>query len=98
MVSHYVKEAGLGVTLYLAQDAVGLYLTGKRGEGTDSLRAKAEPYRAALEQELGLNPLDEWCETSLDLNMHNRTNWDRAAEWLHEQRLAYERVLRRKTA
>ena len=97
-VSHYVKEAGLGVTLYVAQDAVGLYLTGKRGEGTDSLRAKAEPYRGSLEEALGVGSLDEWCGTSLDLPMRDRTNWDRAAEWLHEQRLAYERVLRRKTA
>ncbi len=44
-VSHYVKKAGLGVTMYLAYDAIGLYITGKRGERTDALRAKAEPYR-----------------------------------------------------
>lgn len=96
-VSHYVKKASLGVTLYLAYDAVGLYLTGKRGEGTDSLRARVEPYRAPLEQELGVAPLNEWCGTSRDLNMRDRTNWDRGAEWLHDKRLAYERVLRRKT-
>ena len=93
-VSHYVKEAGLGVTLYLAQDAVGLYLTGKRGEGTDTTRAKAEDYRAPLERELGVDSLDEWCGTSLDLNMRKQTNWDRAAEWLHDQRKKYEQVLR----
>lgn len=96
-VSHYVKKAGLGVTLYLAYDAVGLYLTGKRGERTDALRAKADPYRVPLEQELDVGPLDEWYGISLDLNMRDRTNWDRAAEWLHEKRLAYEGVLRRKT-
>lgn len=95
--SHYVKKAGLGVTLYLAQSAVDLYLTGKRGEGTDALRVKVERYRAPLEQELGVSPLDEWCGTSLDLNMQKRRHWDRAADWLHEKRLAYERVLRRKT-
>ncbi len=96
-VSHHVKKAGLGVTLYLAWDAVGLYLTGKRGEPTDALHAQADPYRAPLEQELDAGPLDEWYGISLDLNMRDRTNWDRAAEWLHDKRLAYERVLRRKT-
>ena len=95
-VSHYIEKAGVGVTLYLAYNAVGLYLTGKRGERTEALQAKAEPYRAQLEQELGVGQLDEWWGTSLDLNMHDRTNWDRAADWLHEQRLTYERVLRRR--
>ncbi len=97
-VSHYVKEASLGVTQYVSRNEVGVYLAGKRGEGTNSLRAKAEAHRATIEQELGVTGFGEWCGTSLDVDMRDQGNWDRAAEWLHDQRLAYERVLRRKTA
>lgn len=93
-VRHDVEEVGLAVTQYVAQREVGVFLVGKRAERDKDALARIKPYRKALQEKLGVQPRDKWGKTALAMDTHDETNWDRAAEWLHEQRKKYEQVLR----
>ena len=93
-VRHDVKEAGLVVTQYVARNEVGVFLVGKRGERDKEVLARVKPYRKALEEKLDIKPRDKWGTTVLPTDTRDRTNWDQAAEWLHEERKKYEQVLR----
>ncbi len=93
-VRHDVEEVGLAVTQYVAQREVGVFLVGKRGERNKDVVARVQPYRKALQEKLGVKPRDKWGTTALAMDTRDETNWDRAAEWLHEQRKKYEQVLR----
>lgn len=94
VVRHDVEEAGLVVTQYVARNEVGLYLGGRRRERNKDVLARVKPYRKALQEKLGVKPRDKWGTTALAMDTRDRTNWDRAAEWLHDQRKKYEQVLR----
>ena len=89
-----VEEADLVVSLYLAARAVGVFLGGKRREDVDALQAKIEPYLEPLRAALGVEQLGLWATTALKIETSERTNWDRMADWLHDRRVIYERVLR----
>jgi len=93
-VRHDVEEVGLAVTQYVAQREVGVFLVGKRGERNKDVVARVQPYRKALQEKLGVKPRDKWGTTAFAMDTRDETNWDRAAEWLHEQRKKYEQVLR----
>lgn len=92
-VRHDVKEAELVVTQYVARNEVGVFLVGKRGERDKEVLARVKPYRKALEEKLDIKPRDKWGTTVLAVDTRDRTKWDRAADWLHEQRKKYEQVL-----
>lgn len=58
-VNHHVKEAGLRISQYVAQNGVGIFLGGTRGESEETVTSRIEPYleplRTALEVEQ-INP------------------------------------------
>ena len=92
---HDVEEAGLAVTQYVAQREVGVFLVGERGERDEDVRGRIKPYQKVLREKLGVKLRDKYGTTVLAMNTRDRSNWDRAADWLHEQRKEYERVLRK---
>ena len=93
-VRHDVEEAGLAVTQYVAQHAVGVFLVGKRGERDKDVADRIRPYRRPLRNKLGVKLEDEYGTTVLAIDTRDRSNWDQAAEWLHDHRKKYEDVLR----
>ena len=93
-VRHDVEGVELAITQYLAQREVGVFLVGKRGEPDKEVLARIKPYRKSLRQELGAKAGDKWGTSVLAVDTRDPANWDRAADWLHEQRKKYERVLR----
>jgi len=91
---------GLGVTLvqYLARGSVGVYLIGEWGEAVEAARARIEPHREALRACLdgGEEPRDDQdylCLVKLDIDTHERANWDRMVNFLHDRRRRFESVL-----
>ena len=95
-VFHLVKEAGLRISQYLAQDRVGVYLV------TSHLRAperssRIQPYLEPLRKALNDEAMSEFGGTMFAVDSQDRANWDRMADWLHDRRLIYERVLRETT-
>lgn len=93
-VRHDVEEAGLAVTQYVAQHAVGVFLVGKRGERDKDVADRIRPYRKPLRNKLGVKLEDEYGTTVLAIDTRDRSNWDQAAEWLRDHRKKYEDVLR----
>ena len=92
-VNHHVKEAGLRISQYLAHDGVGIFLGGTRGESTEVVLARIEPYLEPLRTVLDGEQIDKIGLSFWKIETSDRANWDRMAKWLHDRRLLYERVL-----
>ena len=95
---HVVKEANLKIVQYFMPDFVRVYVTGNWKEADKAVIAKIKPFRLSLLKTLdktqflaGDNPR---CTTELKVNTFDRGNWDGMADWLDDQRMKYERVLR----
>lgn len=90
---------GIGVTLvqYLARGSVGVYLIGDWGKAVDEARARIEPHvealRARLDGEKFHDYQDYLCLVKLDIDTHDRANWDRMVDYLAKHRRCYEEVL-----
>lgn len=89
-----VEEADLLISLYVAAGGVGVFLGGKPSEPADALQARIKPHWEPLRAALGGEQLGRWAGTTLKIKASDRANWDRMADWLHERRVIYERVLR----
>lgn len=98
-VYHVVEEAKVRISLYVYTGGVGIFLTPPRGDDSDFLpRVKPflEPLRMALTKATPTEEIDLTAHAgmTLEIDPNDRTNWDRMANWLHERRTVYERVLR----
>lgn len=98
-VFYSVDEAGIRVVQYLAADSVGIYLIGKRGDSNDDASARIKPYVARLRRALKDDSVTDENHrfrgrTYTKADMHERTNWDRACDWLDCRRESYDQVLR----
>ena len=93
-VNYHVSEAGLRISLYVAAHGVGVFLGGTRGESEEAVRSRIDPYLKPLRTALKVEHLDMWGSSFWRIETTDRTNWDSMAQWLHEHRLIYERVLR----
>ena len=92
-VFHQVDEANLRVAQYVARDHVGVYLV-KSNIREPGRLAQVEPYLERLRKALNGEPMSEYGATALQADTQDRANWDRMADWLHDRRILYERVLR----
>ena len=90
----YVRQkvigSDIGVTQFLAQGEVGMYLLGSDWEQISS-------YEDALRSELGVE-LGEYSDyyravSRLPIDCNERANWSQMANWLHENLHAYRDVL-----
>ena len=93
-VDRRVEEADLRISLYVAAEKVGVFLGGNPSEPEDALQVRIDPYREPLRAALGGEELGRWAGTALKIETSDRANWDRMADWLHDRRVIYERVLR----
>ena len=93
-VCHRVDEADLRISQYVARDCVGVFLVTSDG-GLDArdrcsrVKPYVEPLRRALNDETS-----EFGGTVLRVDTRDPANWDRMADWLHDRRIVYARVLR----
>ena len=93
-VYYPVEPADLRICQYLAQDKVGVYLTGKTGRGDADVKKRIAQYTDALAKELGEGAKVFGSGTTvLDIDSNDRNNWDKMAQWLEDRRAIYERVL-----
>ncbi len=93
-VYHLVEPAGLRICQYLAQDKVGVYLTGVTGRGDAEVKKRIAMYTDALVKELGEGAKIYGSGTTvLQVDSNDRHNWDEMARWLEHRRAIYERVL-----
>lgn len=93
-----VKGPELRVVQYISSKGVGNYLGGRsQNEDNSRVEGRIEPYRKSLKEALqGVNFLpgkNPDCRTVLNIDTHDRGNWDQMASWLEEQRLKYEAIL-----
>ena len=95
---YWIEEADLNIALFVRRDRVRVYVTGNGDEAEEEVFARIEPFRHSLKEELegskflpGENPR---CTTEFVIDIHDRNDWDKMADWLDEQRTIYERVLR----
>ena len=93
------EEANVRISLYVYTGGVGIFLVPPRGDDSDFLpRVKPflEPLRTALTKAMPAEKIDLSAHAGmkLEIDPRDRTNWDRMADWLHERRTIYERVLR----
>jgi hypothetical protein len=86
------------VSVYVAQNSVGLFVRGNRGADPAEVLTSLAPYAAAIEARLGV-PLEphrsgyylmKWRAFS----PNDRAQWDGGIDWLHEQAHAYLGVLK----
>ena len=85
-VWHPVKNTDVAIVLYLAAESVGLYLSTKRGVFSDDAKAQVENFRTKLPEDL-LN------DRILKIDTHDRSNWDRMADWLDSRRRDWAEAL-----
>ncbi len=97
-VRRWMEIADLRLTLYLRKDRVRIYVTGNRGEAEKDVFRRIDKYRckllSALEGSSFLRGENPRCTTELEIDTHDRNNWDQIADWFNCQHLKYEEVLR----
>ncbi|WP_419940533.1 hypothetical protein [Candidatus Palauibacter sp.] len=90
-----VQPAGLRVCRFLEDDRVGVYFAPQSGKtwtwAKPQIERFQEPLREALDGEKLFGELG--ATTFLETDTSDRANWDLMADWLHERRVIYERVL-----
>lgn len=77
----------------LPWNGVGLFFPRERGESPEDRTAAVELAVEWLRQETDDESPDDG-SSFLRVDSHDRSNWDRMADWLHDRRLLYERALR----
>ena len=97
-VRTWVEEANLRVVQYVGTSSVGLYLAGNQGDSEEEVLRRIEPLRNPFTEAFGDEDFSKeenrWCSKTLDSLTRNRSNWDHIADWLDDQRLKYEKILR----
>lgn len=98
-VYHVVEEVNLRISQYVYTEGVGVFLAAQRGDDSD-VNERVAPYLESLQKALE----DQYPQEKIDLseqggltfetNPQDRTNWDYMADWLHDKRVLYDRVLR----
>ena len=93
----YVEEADLNISLALVRNRVGLFLRGNRGENADVYRERILAYEGTFRKQFAHWPADEpiydCAEWSENTNSHDRSQWPRMADWLHEHLEIYCGIL-----
>ncbi|MYC95454.1 MAG: hypothetical protein F4X14_10830 [Caldilineaceae bacterium SB0661_bin_32] len=93
-----IEEAKLRVTQYFGASFVRVYVTGARNEAENDVFPRLNKYRESLNREFDKSELlagpNPRFTTQCKVNSHERRNWNRMVDWLDNQRMRYERVLR----
>ena len=104
----YYPMAGLVVSQYLAQKEVGIYLRAPAGDSSAESSRRLQRFDVALnkdnlnrdndleldfEDQSSLSKRRHYAVRQLAIDYHDRDNWPRISEWLHENLHEYRSVL-----
>ena len=92
-VRHRSEGADRYFSKYIAQNGVGLFFPRERGESNEERAAAVASCVDWLRQETKAAEMPDNGSSFLEIDSHDHNNWDRMADWLHDQRLLYERAL-----
>jgi hypothetical protein len=89
---------GMVVGQYVAEDAVGVFIRGGRGVPPETILARLEPVKTALQAKLSapiaIGPYGFIAEKKIPADARERSAWDRLVDWLHAEADNYEAALR----
>jgi len=93
-----IEGAGVTLVQYLSRSSVGVYLIGDWGESVEDARPRIESHiealRGCLDPGEKFHDYQEYmCLVKLDIDTHDRANWDSMVDYLAERRRRYEKVL-----
>lgn len=97
-VYHKVDGVDIRISQCIYRKGVGVFLVISRFNDAE-LPSQVKPYLEALESALAQDKSKNETELSnsgevyLDIDPKDHTNWDRMADWLHDRRVIFERVL-----
>ena len=96
-VWHPVIDTSILLSQYVAVFGVGVYLRSGWNESSEQVFPIVENYAEALqhelEVELGNSSDGWWALKTLRIDSRDRANWPQMVDWLHENLVAYRRVL-----
>lgn len=80
------------VVQYLSRSGVGVFVRPRRGGAMGVLRAELAPVLEGLSTELAvpIGGQNSFLSQSLQIDAHDRNNWDQMADWLDERTRAYQ--------
>ena len=91
-IRHRPEGADRPFSKYIAQNGVGLFFPRKPGESNEERAAAIASTVERLRQETKDPAIPDNGELFLQIDSNDRSNWDRMADWLHEQQMLYERA------
>ena len=97
-VYHKVDGIDIRISQCIYRKGVGVFLVISRFDDAE-LSSQVKPYLEALKSALAKGKsknetdLSKSGEVYLDIDPKDRTNWDRMADWLHDRRVIFEKVL-----
>lgn len=91
-------DAALNVSIFLAQESVGIFVRGPRGGDPEEVAERLAPLADTLAADLGASvgpsALGHFLVRQHKTDMKDRANWPAAIDWLHERAHTYLRILR----
>lgn len=86
------------IAQYIAEDGVGVFIRGEKGENSADVQHKLSPYSSALKKALGPGLLNEnepeaFFHSRKLFNAFDERNWNKMADWLHKKADAYQAAI-----
>lgn len=87
------RDIGMVVSIYRARTGVGVFLRGPRGTSAQSVQERLMPHAEEFSKLVGscnhLGEDNDHPSDDLRIDMLDRANWARAADWMHERAHAF---------
>lgn len=92
-----LEKNNVNATLYISRGAVGIFLRGVRGEEDAEAYSRLRNLPQKVWDDLGVvlekSGAGRPAGKRLEIDTGDKSNWDRMADWLHEQAEAYKKAL-----
>ena len=96
-VWHRIEGADISIVQFLSAGRVGVYLSGRWGESREAAKTRIEPYAVTIREALSDYEMRDSefgpCYSALKVNLRDRGNWDKIADWLDSRRRSYAQAL-----
>ena len=88
------------IAQYIAENGVGVFIRGERGQNSADLQQRLSPYTSTLKKALGPGLLNEnepeaFFHSRKHFNALDENNWDKMADWLHKKADKYQVAIQR---
>ena len=87
---HLAANNQITIVQYLAQHSVGIYISGLGGSANEQNLGLVQYYRKAVAEALGVGENGSYFQ---QFSSSDRSNWPDMTNWLHNQLVAYRRVI-----